>query len=109
MELDRTTEVWNGHVIRVSRRGLPSGRPNIMMEAPFLYGTRSYLNNITQQEIDDSKNICEFRKAIPCDEDMYNLCCNSMRENNLDYPNSCEEAIQLYFTLRVLIRNQLGV
>ena len=102
-------KVWNSHIIRMSRRGLPSGRPNIMLEVPSLYGTRSYLTNLTPQEIDASKDLCSFRSAVTCDTDMYRLCCHMMHQNDLEYPNTTAEAMHLYFALRGIVRNQLNV
>ncbi|XP_069114890.1 uncharacterized protein [Argopecten irradians] len=61
-ELDATFQTWNSHQIRTSGRGLPAGRPNVMMNAPYLYSCRSFLKNVEQRQIQMCRNLCEFRK-----------------------------------------------
>ena len=108
-ELDETVKVWNSHIIRPTRRGLPSGRPNIMFEVPYLYGANSYLTSITQQEHDSIKDLCTLRSDIPCDIDIYELCCHLLHVNNFAYPRTVQEATNLYLNLRRQIRALLNI
>jgi len=108
-ELDVTARVWNSHVIRQSKRGLPSGRPTVMFEVPSLYGTSSYLNTISEQELNACVQLCSFRSAIPCDTDMYTLCCQTLRQHQLAYPDTPDQAMHAYCTLRQSIRNLLNL
>ncbi len=109
-ELDATFQVWNNHNIRKTRRGLPSGKPTIMFEVPSLYGTRSYLTEVVQNEIDAARQLCSFRQAMPCDNDVYELCCHVMSQNGLQYPriNVHNDNINVYLQLRHILRNMLN-
>lgn len=105
--LDSTMRIWNNHIIRRTNRGLPHGRPDVMCEAPYLYGTRSFLVPVTSEEVSACDPICVFRSSIVCDADIYRLCCIIMGENNLIYPKTPEEGFQLYFSLRRHLRVSL--
>ncbi len=109
MELNATTEVWNSHTIRKSRRNVPSGRPTVMLEVPVLYGTHSYFNNITTQEQNACRDICSFRSVIPCDIEMYSLCVEILRQLRLAYPTTPNDALQVYLTLRQSLRHLLNI
>ena len=108
-ELDEIQSVWNNHKIRTSRRGLPSGRPNIMFNVPVVYGEQSHLTNITQQEIDACRSNCSFRSAIPCDTDMYELCTQIMRRDGHAFPKTTDEGLGLYMSLRDAVRQLLNL
>ena len=107
MELDKTV-IWNHQTIRRSRLNLPSGKPSIMLNIPELYDTESMLTNV-DQELGPVLNLCTFRTAIPCDQDMSDLCVEIMNENNVQYPTTSDEGIDLYFLLREAIRNLLTI
>lgn len=79
-----------------------------MFEVPSLYGSFSHLTGVSQQEIEEAKQLCSPRSVIPCDNDMFDLCCQKMNENDLLYPKSCDECVDLYFTLRDIIRTWLN-
>jgi hypothetical protein len=81
----------------------------MMYMLPELYGTRDYLCDVTHDDIDICKQDCVFRKAHPCDEDVFEMCSFIMHESNLSYPVSIQEALDLYITLRQASRGFLGV
>ena len=105
-ELDSVKKVWNHHNIRPSRRGLAHGRPNVMMTLPEIYGTHSYLRPFAADVINNVANdeICTGRELIPCDIDIYHSSCEIMRENNLIPSGEWSETLELYRTLRDIIR-----
>ena len=109
MELDKTTDVWNHHTIRKSHLNLPSGKPSIMLNIPELYDTESMLTNVGDQELGPVLNLCTFRTAFTCDQDMFDLCVEIMNENNVQYPTTSDERIDPYFLLRGAIRNLLTI
>ena len=37
-----------------------------------------------------------FRLAMPCDNDVYNICIVLMKQNNLQFPVDADEALNLY-------------
>ncbi|ELT92160.1 hypothetical protein CAPTEDRAFT_215021 [Capitella teleta] len=64
-ELDAMLLSWNNHVIRKTRRGLPSGRPSVMYEFPSLYGVRSYQTDIRSGELENHEILCFCELAFP--------------------------------------------
>ena len=108
-DLDKVAAVWNRHRIRSSNRGLPSGRPCVMYEVPIIYNTHSYLVPITEQELRVHRDRCTFRKAIPCDEDVFKLSCSLLAASNQFLPKSADEAKDLYLKLQMEARQLLQV
>ena len=108
-ELDGMADVWNQHIIRKNRHGLCHGRPRIMMNHPELYGTRSHLIELSQQDMEDvaDDELCATIEVIPCDADIYNLACQIMRDRNLAIASEWSENLELYKTLRRIIKGML--
>nr|XP_054761103.1 uncharacterized protein LOC129267417 [Lytechinus pictus] len=107
-ELDEVVDVWDRHLIRPSRNiQAPSGRPNIMFNLPSLYTTRDYLHGVSQERMQACKEECVFRKTIPCDEDIFELCC-IMNEVGYEYPRDRHGARLLYVALRREITHLLN-
>ncbi|XP_063971427.1 uncharacterized protein LOC135158071 [Lytechinus pictus] len=108
-ELDEVVDVWDRHLIRPSRNvQAPSGRPNIMFNLPSLYTTRDYLHGVSQERMQACKEECVFRKTIPCDEDIFELCCIVMNEVGYEYPRDRHGARLLYVALRHEITHLLN-
>ncbi|KAK3097954.1 hypothetical protein FSP39_014819 [Pinctada imbricata] len=104
-ELNTVAETWNGHRIRKTKnQRTPSGRPFVLYSLPELCGANNYLHSIEEMKIEVCKTECMLKPEIPCDEDVYNLCCLEMEENGWDNPVNPEDAIELYFFLRPIIR-----
>ena len=100
--------MWNTHLIRPSKNiNVPSGRPSVMYTFPELYGTRDFLKPIEDASLEICKSQCVFRRAIPCDSDLYELCCIFMAELHLTVPTDPFEAVNLYMQLREAIRAAL--
>ena len=78
-----------------------------MYNIPELYGTQSYLRHVSQNDIQVQERFCTYRTSVPCDQDLYDLCCMAMIDHNLMYPKSTEEALEIYYALRFEIRNLL--
>lgn len=100
-DIDDVVNTWNRHLIRPSRNArVPSGRPNIMYFVPGLYATTDSLCNVFPERVEIAREECRFRKAIPCDEDVHELCCAVMKENGLEFPEDSDSAVNLYMELR---------
>ena len=100
-ELDETTNTWNRHLIRPSRNArVPFGRPNIMYFLPGLYGATDCICNVSPRRVHISKEECLFRRGIPCDEDVHELCCSVMAENGQECPKDPMSAVNLYVALK---------
>jgi hypothetical protein len=107
-ELDQTADIWDSHIIRPSRNeNVPHGRPNVMYTVPELYAAQDYQINVCQEDINNCKEECTFRKSIACDEDLFHLCCEIMGQQNLPLPNDPYKALDLYIDLRRHIKNLL--
>ncbi|ESO91514.1 hypothetical protein LOTGIDRAFT_153956 [Lottia gigantea] len=103
-ELDSVTEVWDNHIIRpTTNQHVPSGRPIVMFSAPELYNVQDYKTLIENNQILICREETMFRKAIPCDEDIYDICMLLMIENAMQYPTDAYKALDLYLELRETI------
>ena len=76
-----------------------------MFEIPYLYGTFSYLTNISQPKLHAFRDLCSFRSTTRGDTDIFALCCQILVENQLYVPNTPEEAVHAYLKLRQTIRD----
>lgn len=94
--------MWNTHTIRPSRQDInaPSGRPELMYNAPHLWGVDDKIHLVSQQDIDVCSNQAEFRTSIPCDEDVYDVCMDIIIRDNLNVPTDAYNAVDLYIHLR---------
>lgn len=107
-ELDDTVQVWNTHTIRPSKNiSVPSGRPNVMYALPQLYGTRDFFSPVEDEHLQLCKDQCVFRRPIPCDPDVYELCNILMVESHLTLPKDPHQAVNLYRHLREAITASL--
>ena len=59
------------------------------------------------EKIRNCKEECTFKGPYPCDEDVFDLCCVLMEENNMQSPDSVATATILYCTLREQIIQNL--
>lgn len=100
---------WNDHRVRhVHNSRSPHGRPSILHAVPQLYGARDYLHNVDLEKVEVCLEECVF-KDFPCDEDVFNICVDLMSEHNLTLTNDVFETVNLYITLRQLIKNDLDM
>ncbi|KAJ8245053.1 hypothetical protein GJAV_G00276110 [Gymnothorax javanicus] len=107
-QLNETRNVWNAHRIRPSKNPtVPSGIPNIMFSAPHLWGADDHIVRVNAIDLATAKQTCKFLTAIPCDEDIFDLCTITMEESGLGFPNNISDALDLYMSLRDVIRPQL--
>ncbi|KAJ8303346.1 hypothetical protein KUTeg_019742 [Tegillarca granosa] len=107
-DLDHVVSLWDTHRIRRTRhQTVPSGRPNTMYHLPEAYGTHHYLCPVSSEEIQECQRYCPPKSMLPCDRDIYELCCLIMAENNKSPPRDAFEAAMLYRFLREIILQEL--
>ena len=78
-----------------------------MFEVPSLWGTENQLTEASSNEIDICKTEAVFRSALPCYQDIFDLCIEIMNRDNLDQTQGAQQAIDLYLHLREEIVNML--
>lgn len=106
-ELDEIVFAWNNHRIRpVHNSRSPHGRPSIMYAVSHLYGATDHLHPVCLEKVQVCLEECVF-KDFPCDEDTFNVCVDLMSEHDLNHTNDVFAAVDLYITLRVLIKSEL--
>ncbi|XDV17739.1 hypothetical protein PO909_023558, partial [Leuciscus waleckii] len=106
-ELDEIVFTWNNHRIRpVHNSRSPHGRPSIMYAVSHLYGATDHLHPVCLEKVQVCLEECVF-KDFPCDEDTFNVCVDLMSEHDLNHTNDVFAAVDLYITLRVLIKSEL--
>ena len=71
-----------------------------MYMVPMLYETVDYLCPVENDELEICKSECTFRRAIACEEEVFELCTILMRERNLQVPRDAYQACDLYMELR---------
>ena len=93
--------MWNNHHIRRSSNvNVPFGRPEQMYLFPSLWNADDHSVVITETDMAACCREADFRSAIPCDEDVYEVCVAIMKEHNLTPAQTCVEAIDLYLYIR---------
>lgn len=106
-DLNEIRHVWNAHRIRPSTNAnVPAGIPNIMYTAPHLWGADDLLVPFSE-DLPTCKESCKFLTSVPCDEDMFDLCTIIMEESGMGFPMSRSQALDLYLSLRDIIRPQV--
>lgn len=94
-------DVWDTHLIRPSsNEHVPHGRPNVMYMTPELYDTQDYLCAVSANDVRLCKEDSVFRRAILCDDDVYELCLEIMQIRNLSLPSDVYQGVNLYMELR---------
>lgn len=93
--------MWNLHEVRKSRNDqLQFGRPISLYTLPELYETRDYRQLTNEIYVQACKEECVFKTEIPCDKDVYELCCHLIRKNGWQKANDAISARELYIQLR---------
>lgn len=106
-DLNEIRDIWNAHRIWPSKNtNVPSGIPNVMYLAPRLWGAEDHLVPLSD-DLATCKESCKFLSSVPCDEDMFDLCTIIMEESGLEFPMSRSQALDLYVSLRDIIRPQI--
>ncbi|KAH3817751.1 hypothetical protein DPMN_119306 [Dreissena polymorpha] len=100
-EMDLAVSMWNGHSIRQSRNSnAPKGQPNRMFNYPELWGSRNFICDVHQDDINVARTQVTFRTPVCCDPDLYDILIGVMADDSLSYPNTSDEALALYRHLR---------
>ena len=63
-------------------------------------GAEDRLCTVSSTDFDACCGEAVFRSAIPCDEDVYQLCVNIMGRDQFQPLNNYSDAVELYFHLR---------
>lgn len=74
-----------------------------MYLAPHLWRAEDLLLPLTD-DLASCKESCKFLSAVPCDEDIFDMCTIMMEESGFGFPMSMSQALDLYVSLRNLIR-----
>ena len=100
-ELHRAARLWNLHRIRPSTNvESPSGRPDVLFFLPEVSGARNYMVDVDLDELDLAEERCCYRPPQSgCSDEFTQLAEIIMREKNLQFPRTPEEATTLYVTL----------
>jgi len=79
-----------------------------MYLAPEQYGCSDYVYEVNDADIATCMMHTVMYQYTPCDEDVYQLCCEIMRQNNLQFDSSDTwELTRLYIILRSVLHNML--
>ena len=112
-DLDKIRESWNHHRIRRSANTnnlyRPSGIPSVMYTTPSTLGNvDDHKHPVVQHEIEAVHDVCctVLENNYFCSEQFYILGNIIMSENNLEDPNTPDEALLLFNNLNILV-NQI--
>lgn len=98
-------QIWDGHRIRKSKEEhVVNGRPLMMYELPELYNTNDYLLPVNQDKLELCETQCHSKNDFPCDQDLFNYCCQIAQAQEWNPPETPEEAINFYINLREHVR-----
>ena len=87
-ELILAVTMWNSHSIRRSRNNIRYGQPNRMHTLSGLLNITDYLRPVSRNDITACRERVEFRSAVWCASDMYNVCIDSLHLPNIVYQHS---------------------
>ncbi|KAJ7385288.1 hypothetical protein OS493_016362 [Desmophyllum pertusum] len=100
-ELHKVAILWNLHKIRPSTNAeSPSGRPDMLYFLPDVTGAEDLKEDIDLDDIDLAEQRCCYRcPESGCVDEFTQLVSIIMQEQNLNMPETAEEAVMLYSTL----------
>ena len=107
-ELNRAARLWNNHRIRPSTKfsKSPAGRPDLLYSLPEISGTTDLIIKVENADIDVCEHLlCSNSHQLNCSAEFSALANIIMFEQNLQMPNSPEEAKELYLALVDNIEN----
>ena len=91
-ELQEHCKAWSRSAHNTN---VPSGIPDVMFTVPQLWGTEDFI--VPHSDLDICKEACKFLSAVPCDEDIFDLCTMIMSESGLTFPKDISEAQEFYY------------
>lgn len=99
-ELDRVAVHWNLHKIRPSsNEESPSGRPDVLYFLPELSGSRSRIQEINMDDIEDIQDMLNNHTHVSRSVDFAELANLIMEDEGLSMPETADEALELYALL----------
>lgn len=78
-----------------------------MFMAPQLWGTEDFIVEQDSDDLQTAQEACLFLTAVPCDEEVFDLCTIVMEEQQLSFTKDRLEALELYLELRDAVRSQI--
>jgi len=75
------------------------GKPFLLYHTPEIAGRHNQLKEVSRVETEVCMELCQ-EKDYPCDQDVFDLCCDLMIENNLETPSDPDAGVQLYCARR---------
>ena len=107
-ELDKTADVWNAHRIRPSaNESVPSGRPNVIFQAPAVWGAVDYLCPVDNDAMEVCEEHATFRSDIQCHQHIHNMCQDIIDREQVPAITDTDSALRQYLYLRAKIRDLL--
>ena len=95
--------VWNSHRIRPSiNENVPHGRPVVVY---YIFATRNYMKVMVQRNVD----ICISPGEYICDQDMFVELLLTYMVQGLTPLTNAREGVDLYYTLRPFVLQDLFV
>ena len=105
LELHKVAVLWNLHKIRPSTsQESPSGRPDMLYFVPEVTGGEDLQVHVDLDDVDLVEDYCCYRSPESgCLDEFTQLASIIMQEQNLNIPETAEEALVLYSTLHECI------
>jgi hypothetical protein len=101
-ELKRAARLWNNHRIIPSTNlcKSPTGRPDLLYSLPEITGTTDFIIKVENEDITLSEQLLCSNSHLPnCIPEFSELANIIISEQNLQMPNSPDEARVLYLAL----------
>jgi len=71
-----------------------------MYTNPELFDRSDYLQQVSDNDVQFCMQQCTMRSSIPCDGDVFDICCEVMAEEGVSGPKTVQEAVDVYLLLR---------
>ena len=85
----------------------PFGLPDSIYAFPDAFEDEDYLIPVAMEDSNACKPYCKFDN-LPCDPDIFGLCCLIMEDNNWNVPDETSNKLNLYIQLRDYVLNVLS-
>lgn len=104
-ELDEVAHVWNAHYLQSTKEGGIRSCPSNVYLFPELFQVQDYICPVDVEVLELCRRECTIGNELPCDEEIFELGCIFMEEQNLDPPFNIVEGKELYINFRSWIMN----
>jgi hypothetical protein len=78
-----------------------------MYNVPTLWNAEDQMYPVDAEDLETCSNEAEYRSVMPCDIDIFNLCCHILRRDGLEPAGDARNGVHLFIHLKNAITAML--